>query len=567
MKWWIKLACLYQLSAPPSVVTGFSIVNKSPFLNAHASLQSANVQKNQINPKWVNKIPPSRHHRTSTSALAAYDQGTDTDPEPLVKEGNWAAYVDEENTGLVYYFNLRTGESVWEPPYDTFPEVDAPPPKSQDNDSIFGALENWILSWETANVVTADDIKRKEEKEAEKAEKAKAKKEQEASKPPNLFEMFGKKEEPKVESKEIKVDEPKVEVKMEESKVEVEKPVSPLSSANMFSFGNMNKPTEKKEIVMEEEIPLEPEPEPEPEFVEPTPELVSKSSTTTKPMSISFKNPFINQDNEPINVAPYQLAIDASYKILPHPAKVSWGGEDACFFQGRTFGVFDGVSGADKTDGIPLYSVTLAEQMQILVRETNDAIAVNGNQDGWPTEGLTMKQMTSLLKGAKDFANKYATGASTAIVASLGEDNYLRVLNVGDCTTAVIRDSKIVSRSKEISHFFDCPYQFSVDSPDKPSDGTKMNVEIIPGDVIIMATDGVYDNLNENQVIEAINRGKNPSATRMAANIAEDARRQSLDMEADTPYAREAQKNRDAMYANGKGGKLDDICCIVVKVS
>lgn len=45
------------------------------------------------------------------------------DLKPLATEGDWTAYLDDETTGLVYFFNGKTGESVWEPPTDTFPAV------------------------------------------------------------------------------------------------------------------------------------------------------------------------------------------------------------------------------------------------------------------------------------------------------------------------------------------------------------------------------------------------------------------------------------------------------------
>ena len=41
--------------------------------------------------------------------------------EPLATEGEWSAFLDQDNTGMVYYFNTKTGESKWEPPTDTFP--------------------------------------------------------------------------------------------------------------------------------------------------------------------------------------------------------------------------------------------------------------------------------------------------------------------------------------------------------------------------------------------------------------------------------------------------------------
>ena len=41
---------------------------------------------------------------------------------PLATEGDWSAYLDS-NYNRVYYFNHNTGESLWQPPTPTFPDV------------------------------------------------------------------------------------------------------------------------------------------------------------------------------------------------------------------------------------------------------------------------------------------------------------------------------------------------------------------------------------------------------------------------------------------------------------
>lgn len=57
-------------------------------------------------------------------------------PEILEEEGSWQAYLDEETTGLIYYFNSETGESLWEPPTDSFPEVRLPRKKQRLADDL-----------------------------------------------------------------------------------------------------------------------------------------------------------------------------------------------------------------------------------------------------------------------------------------------------------------------------------------------------------------------------------------------------------------------------------------------
>ena len=244
--------------------------------------------------------------------------------------------------------------------------------------------------------------------------------------------------------------------------------------------------------------------------------------------------------------APIQIQ-SAAY-VLPHPAKVRWGGEDAVFVMGRTFGVFDGVSGAEKLDGVPLYSKTLAEEMK--------------RQFVSDDESLSIQELSKRLTRSAEVADRIATGASTAIVACISADGFLRALNVGDSTCIVIRQNRVAKRTREISHYFECPYQLSVDSPDRPRDGTRLNVELQRGDLILMASDGIFDNLSEAQICEIVAKEKTPTA--MAKRVSELSRKVSLDGAAITPYSKLAKRYGDPDYADGLGGKVDDVSCIVV---
>jgi protein phosphatase PTC7 len=246
-----------------------------------------------------------------------------------------------------------------------------------------------------------------------------------------------------------------------------------------------------------------------------------------------------------IRTEPIKLEIASN--ILPHPAKVMWGGEDAVFTKGRTFGVFDGVSGAEKLDGVPLYSRTLAIEMKKRV----------GN------EGLNVQEMTKFLTESADVADAYATGASTAVVASIGENGFLQALNVGDSCCMVIRDGKVAAKTREISHYWECPYQLSSDSPDRPKDGTKLNVELTPGDVIIMGSDGVFDNMSDDLILDTV-ASTSMKAGQIAKKLSSVSRKQSLDKKAVTPYSTQAQKRGLPEFQNGIGGKVDDVGCVVI---
>jgi len=249
-----------------------------------------------------------------------------------------------------------------------------------------------------------------------------------------------------------------------------------------------------------------------------------------------------------VDESPEAIKIEIGSHILPHPAKVRWGGEDATFIKGRTFGVFDGVSGAEKLDGVPLYSRTLANEMK-------NMIGING---------ITVQDMTAYLATAASYADGAATGASTAVVASIGENGFLQALNVGDSCCLVVRDGKITAKTREISHYWECPYQLSEDSPDQPKDGTKLNVELIPGDVIIMGSDGVFDNMSDDILLDLVVNSLSLRPPPIAKKICDLSRKLSLDKTSVTPYSKQAQRRGDAEYRDGLGGKVDDVSCVVV---
>jgi protein phosphatase PTC7 len=247
------------------------------------------------------------------------------------------------------------------------------------------------------------------------------------------------------------------------------------------------------------------------------------------------------------------VVLEAALQVKPHPEKVSWGGEDYGFSVGRTFGVFDGVSGAEKEKGKQLYSKFVSDSMKKKIGR----------------EGLSIKEITDYMTEAKEMADEMATGATTAVVASIGEDNVLRALNLGDSVCLVLRDGAVAARTREIIHFFDCPYQLGDDSPDRPKDGTTLQAEIFPGDIIVAGSDGVFDNLSDADVCDIVGSfGPRAKAAQIAKKIVDKSRVVSLDTSAVTPYSTVARgRSGYDQYKSGRGGKVDDISCVVVKAS
>lgn len=510
---------------------------------------------------------PGQYHAQSSRAATWLRAVID----PLGQEGNWAAYVDTETTGLVYYFNLKTGESLWEPPTATFPTIVLPEVEQEEEEkssSPFGGMFSFLSSSDAVEenipsvveeVAVVEEVVTKDSKRG-------------------MFSFLSsdnnKDEAAVTEQNIVAVEEVAVveEITKNDSQQKgffsdmmskistpaaVAETPEPVLSSSSMSIAEIAEEAVKEKRIEEEEKQKKQE-------------VKTADNTTNKNSPPALSIPKLNSFFKPKagggggskldNIIPSEIpyAFESSTLVVPHPDKIAWGGEDAVFFQGRTFGVFDGVSGAEKLDGVPLYSLTLANQMKKGILSSSSDIDVN--------EGLTMKQMTNLLTDAAEYADEEATGASTAIVASLGTDNYLRVLNVGDCALAVVRDGAVVTRSKDIVHYFDCPYQLAYESPDRPRDGTKLNVEVRPGDVVLMASDGVFDNLSENELVRVLDdtRPKKPFA--LAKAVLDESRRVSLDDEAVTPYATQAKRNGSDDYSSGLGGKVDDISCVVLQI-
>ncbi|KAF3593534.1 hypothetical protein DY000_02024384 [Brassica cretica] len=92
---------------------------------------------------------------------------------------------------------------------------------------------------------------------------------------------------------------------------------------------------------------------------------------------------------------------------------------------------------------------------------------------------------------------------------------------------------------------------------DLPSSGQVFTVVVAPGDVIIAGTDGLFDNLYNNEitatVVQAVRAGTYPQVT--AQKIAALARQRAQDKNRQTPFSTATQ---DAVFRY-YGGKLDEI--------
>lgn len=103
-------------------------------------------------------------------------------------------------------------------------------------------------------------------------------------------------------------------------------------------------------------------------------------------------------------------------------------------------------------------------------------------------------------------------GTTTSVTALLHkrlsdsgtEKPLLYVTNIGDCKVLVIRpiEQKVIFRTQEQWHWFDCPMQLGTNSVDTPRENAVLSlVDLHEDDIVLALSDGVLDNLWEHEIL------------------------------------------------------------------
>jgi protein phosphatase PTC7 len=210
--------------------------------------------------------------------------------------------------------------------------------------------------------------------------------------------------------------------------------------------------------------------------------------------------------------------------------------------------VFDGVSGAAETQGVDprLFSQTLAALTADKARK-------------YGPKGVVKAAMEASRENKE-------IGASTACVLGLDEFGRLFGVNLGDSGVFIVRDRKILFRTKEQQHFFNCPYQLSsvtsagVNNGDSIAMGQNIQQSLQVGDWIILATDGLFDNVFPKDIVSLVNQAK--ASQELADQLGDLAADNSVDKERSSPFEGAARMAK----VEWKGGKVDDVTVIVLRV-
>jgi protein phosphatase PTC7 len=200
--------------------------------------------------------------------------------------------------------------------------------------------------------------------------------------------------------------------------------------------------------------------------------------------------------------------------------------------------------------------------------------------------------------------DKDIAGSCTFCIAMLDKNlNQISYSNIGDGGLMVVRhidsetagymrdrhlprhmrtnDLKIAYLSQQQLRSFNLPYQLGQNgtqaafkgSFETPSDADTASIPVLAGDIIILATDGLFDNLELSEIVEEISlwektdtgtstQVQTASLEQLAQRLVKKARMFSLDKHRDSPFAILAKEN-DIMWG---GGMPDDTSIIVGKV-
>ncbi|MED6292848.1 Protein phosphatase PTC7 [Characodon lateralis] len=146
-------------------------------------------------------------------------------------------------------------------------------------------------------------------------------------------------------------------------------------------------------------------------------------------------------------------------------------------------------------------------------------------------------------------------GSSTACIVVLDRQSHqLHTANLGDSGFLVVRGGEVIHRSDEQQHYFNTPFQLSIAPPgaegavlsDSPESADSSSFDVQLGDIILTATDGLFDNMPDYMILQELKKLKNSnyeSIQQAARSIAEQAHVLAYDPNYMSPFAQFACDN------------------------
>jgi len=258
--------------------------------------------------------------------------------------------------------------------------------------------------------------------------------------------------------------------------------------------------------------------------------------------------------------------------------------EDAYFASHNALGVADGVGCMVQ---FASYGVNAADYAADLMECAKKSLAPGGKacEDvlDCPVEERAVAACDAGEHGAK------AYGASTMVVLCL-DGNTVGVANLGDSGFMLLRKGPsgmtIALKSDEQQHSWNCPYQLTRLPPalvrkfpkldqDNATDCNTYRLEVYEGDLLLVFSDGVRDNVHDHEILQVVDRTLSPAFAEMldfpqhatdpqdiAKALVYAAQHRSLDPHAKVPFTLYSRRHG----YDCPGGKDDDITVVAAWV-
>jgi len=228
--------------------------------------------------------------------------------------------------------------------------------------------------------------------------------------------------------------------------------------------------------------------------------------------------------------------------LIPHPDKEL--SEDAYVIspEGTLLGVADGVGSWSNV------GVNTADYSTSILKNTEEYLQHNPNA-----------HLAEAVAHAYDKNQQNDIPGSTTLCLVHLKGRELHALNLGDSGFMIIRNGKIICRTKDQHHSFNYPYQLGKggDTLDKAH---VWHSVLQMGDMIVMGSDGFFDNLHPEEILDVI--AKSPS-DKIAWNLGFAAFVASCSEQRSTPFAERVAMETEEIWP---GGKKDDITVLVTVV-
>ncbi|KAL8188994.1 hypothetical protein R6Q57_029514 [Mikania cordata] len=231
--------------------------------------------------------------------------------------------------------------------------------------------------------------------------------------------------------------------------------------------------------------------------------------------------------------------------LLEHPFKALTGGNDAYFVAGsKWLGVANGVNKWSFEGTDPgIYAQELMRTCEEIVSDTSSVPVSN------PVE--------LLCRGVKE---TNMSGSANVLIANFN-GQALHVANIGDTGFLVVRHGSIYMKSSPLLHEFH--FALQVEDSDDPLQLVEEHmIELEMGDIVVSATDGLFDNLYEREIAMIVSKSlqagmKPQEIAKILATRAQEVGKSAF---VRSPFSDAAQA---AGYTGYAGGKPDNVVLIV----